>query len=172
MGGCKDPTALPESLRLRLGVLTLPMAPLRERREDILPLFWTFLEGLARQEGRPLPTLERGTERDLLQRAWPGNARQLSWTVAQAWRATTGTLLAPLAPEGQENRGLLALPWPRAGTLEAMLDEVERSARGALLRKALEAHPGTPLEAARDLGLSPRVFARLLRDHGISLEDG
>lgn len=171
MGGCLDPAALPEALRLRLGVLGFGLPPLRARREDILPLFWAFLEGFARQDGRAVPTLERGVEKDLAQRAWPGNLRQLSWTVAQAWRATAGTLLAPLAPEGQENRASLLLPWPQPGTLEAMLGDFARAAEGALLLKALEGRRDRPAEVAEGLGLSPRTFARLLREHHISLED-
>ena len=171
LGGCREPLALPEALRLRLGVLFFRLAPLRERREDILPCFWSFLEALARQEGRVTPTLERGTEKDLLQRAWPGNLRQLSWTVVQAWRATPATLLAPLPPEGMEGRGSLVLPWPRSGTLEAMLAAVGKAAEGTLLLEALAGRRRNPAEVAKELGLSMRTLARALREHHISLED-
>jgi len=171
VGGCRDPLALPEALRLRLGVLSFHLPPLRERREDILPCFWSFLETLARQEGRVTPTLERGTEKDLLQRAWPGNLRQLSWTVVQAWRATPATLLAPLPPEGQEGRGSLVLPWPRSGTLEAMLAAVGKAAEGRLLLEAMAGRRADPARVAEELGLSMRTLARALREHHISLED-
>ena len=171
MGGCRDLQALPEALRLRLGVLSFGLPPLRERREDILPCFWSFLEQLARQEGRAMPTLERGTEKDLLQRTWAGNLRQLSWTVTQAWRATPATLLAPLPPEGQEGRGSMVLPWPQPGTLEAMLGAVGKAAEATLLKAALDGHRGHPAEVAETLGLSMRTLARVLREHHISLED-
>ena len=171
MGGCRDPRLLPEPLRLRLGVLTFHLPPLRERREDILPAFWSFLETLARPEGRLLPNLERGTEKDLLQRAWTGNLRQLAWTAAQAWRATPATLLAPLPPEGREGRGSMVLPWPQAGTLDAMLAEVGKAAQGLLLQAALEGRKQTPAAVAQDLGLSLRMLAKALREHHLSLED-
>ena len=148
---------------MRMGVLTFGLTPLRERREDILPCFWSFLEVLARQEGRTLPTLERGTERDLLQRAWTGNLRQLAWTVAQAWRATPGTLLAPLAAEGLEGRGSLVLPWPQPASMEAMLATVAKAAEGVLLLKALEGKRGHPASVAETLGLSMRSLAKALR---------
>jgi DNA-binding NtrC family response regulator len=171
MGGCLDLRALPEALRVQLGVLTFRLPPLRERREDILPCFWSFLETLARQDGREVPTLERGTEKDLLQRTWHGNLRQLAWTVAQAWRATSSTQLAPLPPEGLEGRGTLVLGWPQSGTLEAMLGEVGMAARGCLLRKALEGRRANPALLARELGLSMRTLAKALREHHLSLED-
>jgi DNA-binding NtrC family response regulator len=171
LGSCRDLQALPESLRLRLGVITFTLPPLRERREDILPMFRAFLDARARQEGRPVPMLERGVEKDLLQGAWPGNLSQLSWAVAQAWRATTGPLLAPLPAFGPEAGGALILPWPVSGTLAAMLASVEQLAAEALLRKALEGHRHDPAQVALSLGLAPRRFAGILREHHISMEE-
>ena len=200
MGGCRDLDALPELLRLRLAVISLPLPPLRERREDILPLFRSFLDVRARQDGRTVPMLERGAEKELLQCAWPGNLAQLAWAVASAWRATTGPVLAPLplerlhpagpgapqrasgraagAPEahradtgGDRADGALVLPWPVPGTLADMLAAVSRAAEAALLRKSLEGQRRDPARVAQALGLSPRRFAGVLREHRISLED-
>ncbi|MGA2080543.1 MAG: response regulator [Holophaga sp.] len=213
MGGCGRLEALPEMLRLRMGVISFSLPPLRERREDILPMFRCFLESRARQDGRPVPMLEHGTEKELLQGAWPGNLGQMAWAVASAWRATAGPVLAPLPsgmpgapapalrghagdrqgapypgperrapgpatpPPGMPERrippeaGALVLPWPVPGALEAMLASVEREAEGALVRRALGERPWDPAQVARELGLSPRRFAGVLRAHRISLED-
>ena len=171
MGACRDLSALPELLRLRLGVISLTLPPLRERREDILPLFRAFLTARARQDGRPLPMLDRGVEKELLQGTWPGNLSQLAWAVASAWRATTGPMLAPVAASMTEGAGALVLPWPQPGTLTAMVDAVARGAEGALLRKAMEGRRQDPLPVARSLGLTPRGLAKALREHDISLED-
>jgi DNA-binding NtrC family response regulator len=169
MGACRDLAALPEQLRLRLGVIAFTLPPLRQRREDILPLFRAFLEAMASRDGRPMPMLERGAERDLLQGTWPGNLSQLAWAVASAWRATSGPVLAPVATAMPE-AGALVLPWPRAGSLASMVDAVARGAAAALLRKALEGHRQDPATVAKGLGLSPRGLAKALREHGISLE--
>jgi AraC-like DNA-binding protein len=67
--------------------------------------------------------------------------------------------------------GALVLPWPVPGALEAMLASVEREAEGALVRRALGERPWDPAQVARELGLSPRRFAGVLRAHRISLED-
>ena len=170
MGGCRDLRALPDLLRLRLGVISLTVPPLRERREDILPMFRCFLDRCARQDGRAVPMVDREAERSLLQADWPGNLGQLAWAVANAWRATSGPVLAPLPP-GPGPGAALVLPWPAPGTLEAMLGEVHRAAEGALVRQALAGRRDGPARVAEALGLSPRRFAGVLRDHGLSLED-
>ena len=171
LGSCRDAGALPEPLRLRMGVIVFTVPPLRERREDILPMFRAFLAARAGREGRPVPMLERGVERGLLQGAWPGNLGQLDWAVAQAWRATSGPLLAPLPSFGPEAGEALVLPWPAAGTLAEMLAAVEAPATAALVRKALLAHRNDPALAAQSLGLAPRRFAAILREHHIPLEE-
>jgi DNA-binding NtrC family response regulator len=171
MGGCLALKELPEPLALRLGVISFALPPLRERREDILPLFHAFLEARVREDGRPLPMLERGMEKELLQGSWPGNLSQLAWAVATSWRATSGALLAPVAAGGPERRGALVLPWPEPGTLADMLAGVEQAATGVLLRKAIEGRRRDPAPVAQALGLTPQRLARALRDHHISLED-
>jgi DNA-binding NtrC family response regulator len=170
MGSCRDLKALAEPLRLRLGVIVLSLPPLRERREDILPMFRAFLDARARQDGRPVPGLARGVEKELLQGAWPGNLNQLAWAVAQAWRASAGPLLAPLPAFGPE-AGALVLPWPEPGTLAAMLASVAQAAEAALLRKAMEGRRQDPALVAHGLGLAPRRLAGMLKDHHISMEE-
>jgi DNA-binding NtrC family response regulator len=170
LGSCRDLAALAEPLRERMGVIVFSLPPLRERREDILPMFRAFLDARARQDGRPVPMLERGVEKQLLQCDWPGNLGQLAWVVGHAWRATTGPVLAPL-PFGPEAGEALVLPWPAPGNLAVMLASVEQAATAALVRKALEGHRQDPARVAQGLGLAPRRFAGILREHHISLEE-
>jgi DNA-binding NtrC family response regulator len=171
MGGCRDLAGLPEAIRLRLGVLAFRIPPLRERREDILSLVRAFLEAHARKDGRPAPTVERAVERELLRRDWPGNVRQLQWTVIQALGVNRGPILASLPPDLEPGGAPLVLPFPEPGTLAGMLDVVTRAAEAALLRRALEGRQGDPAAAAQELGLTPRALAKALRDHGIPLEE-
>jgi len=173
MGSCREALSLPERLRLRMGVIVFTLRPLRERREDILPIFRSFLAELARQDGRPVPMLDREAERGLLQAAWPGNLGQLAWAVASAWRSTRGPLLAPLPADAPRaaGPGAMVLPWPEPGTLAAMLASVQLAAEEALLLQAMAGHRDDPARVASDLGLSPRGLARSLREHRIPLED-
>jgi DNA-binding NtrC family response regulator len=171
MGGARSLAEVPEPLRLRLGVLAFELPPLRDRKEDVLPMFRGLLEIAARQEGRVTPLVERATERELLLRAWPGNLRELAWCVIQALRATPGSILAsPPGPElGDET---MYIPLPGPGTLEVMLADLTKAAEPVLLRRALEAHGHDPAAAAAALGLTLRAFTQRLREHRISLEEG
>lgn len=161
---------LPERLRQRMGVLCFKLPPLRERREDILPLFRVFLDQAARLEGRPTPLIDRNAEKDLLKREWLGNARELAWSIALALRSQEGAVLGPL-PRGFAGSGNLplGLAWPAPASLDVMLAEIGKNAEEQLLRRALLEHQGG-LAAAAELGLTPRTFSQRLREHGISIE--
>jgi len=171
-GSALDLADLPDRLRERLGVLCFPLLPLRDRREDILPLFRVLLEDAARRDGRPAPLIERNAERDLLKRDWPGNARELAWCTSLAVRSMDGAILGFL-PRLSEGSGAspMAILWPEQGSLEAMLANVAKTAEASLLRRALEAHGGDTARTALALGLSPRTLTQRLREHRISIED-
>ncbi len=170
MGGARAAGDVPEPLRLRLGVLCFELPPLRDRKEDILPLFRSLLEQAARAEGRTAPLVERAAERDLLARPWPGHIRELAWCAMQALRMTSGPILGLLpAPGGGDET--LCLPWPSAGPLERMLGELARSAEPILLRRAFEACGHDPAATATALGLSTRALAQRMRECQIPMEE-
>jgi DNA-binding NtrC family response regulator len=170
MGGAHGVSTVPEPLRLRLGVLCFELPPLRERKEDILPLFRSLLEQAARREGRLAPLVERAAERDLLQRSWPGNIRELSWCAIQALRATSGPILGPLPAPGTGDE-TLCIPLPPPGPLEGMLLDLAKSAEPMLLRRAFESSGRDMTATAATLGLTPRTLAQRLRDCRIPLEE-
>ena len=66
-----------EDLYYRLQVIEIHVPPLRERREEIVPLARTFIEECAEHEGRPVPPLTPRLEEALLTYDWPGNVREL-----------------------------------------------------------------------------------------------
>ncbi len=66
-----------EDLYYRLNVVRLEVPPLRERCEDILPLFQSFLRRFAAEQGLAPPALTGEIERRLLDYPWPGNVREL-----------------------------------------------------------------------------------------------
>jgi DNA-binding NtrC family response regulator len=66
-----------EDLYYRLKVVPLYVPPLRERREDILPLARLFLDRFARQFHKPFRDFSPAAERALLDYGWPGNIREL-----------------------------------------------------------------------------------------------
>jgi len=70
-------------LYFRLSVIPLKIAPLRERREDILPLAHHFLAFHSTDAGRPL-MLSPQAEEALLSYSWPGNVRELENIIERA----------------------------------------------------------------------------------------
>ncbi|MEM6702220.1 MAG: sigma-54 dependent transcriptional regulator [Acidobacteriota bacterium] len=67
-----------EDLYFRLKVIDLVVPPLRDRREDILPLIHHFLRRYSNQYSRPMPELSYQFLQRLIDHPWPGNVRELS----------------------------------------------------------------------------------------------
>jgi DNA-binding NtrC family response regulator len=78
-----DEGSFREDLYYRLNVLPLFIPPLRERREDILPLAQHFLAFHSTEAGRPL-MLSPQAEEALLTYSWPGNVRELENVIERA----------------------------------------------------------------------------------------
>jgi len=75
---------LREDLYYCLGSVTIHLPPLRERREEILPLAYAFLKRFAAQAAKPLSGFTKPAEEALQRYDWPGNVRQLEQEVQQA----------------------------------------------------------------------------------------
>ncbi|MNS61940.1 C4-dicarboxylate transport transcriptional regulatory protein DctD [compost metagenome] len=77
MEGLVAQGAFRQDLLYRLNVVTIPLPPLRDRREDIVPLFEHFMLVAAVRYQRPAPILSEMQRQSLMQRPWPGNVREL-----------------------------------------------------------------------------------------------
>lgn len=69
---------LRQDLYYRLSVISLHIPPLRDRKEDILPLAHYYLEKFCKMNSKPPKTLSLEAQRNLLDYSWPGNVRELS----------------------------------------------------------------------------------------------
>ncbi len=88
----------------RLSVFEVRIPPLRERREDILPLARRFVELAARHERRAPPEFSPELERALLAYRWPGNVAELSSVVERMLiLAPDGSLEVAALPERMRN---------------------------------------------------------------------
>jgi len=83
-----------EDLFYRLNVLTIALPPLRERKEDVIPLAERFLRLAAKRYGLPVKTLSPEAAEHLLQYDWPGNVRELRNTMEQAAILARGEAVA------------------------------------------------------------------------------
>jgi formate hydrogenlyase transcriptional activator len=83
-----------EDLYYRLHVFQITVPPLRERREDILPLFWSFVQGFQQEDGQEDSNQYRRKGVEALQAyPWPGNVRELRNVTERAMIITTGPVL-------------------------------------------------------------------------------
>ncbi len=156
----------------RMAVLAFHLLGLKDRREDILPLFRLSLERACGREGHLTPTLDRRAERELLEHPWPGNLRELEALALRTAQHPRGLVLRGFPDLGLGESEPMFLPWPESGSLEAMQKAVARAAEPRLFRRALERAGGDLAKAAESLGLTARILGQRLKEHGIPLDEG
>lgn len=84
-----------EDLFYRLNVFPIHSLPLRERKEDILPLSQYFLEKYSTRAGKPFKRLSKQTIEQLMAYDFPGNIRELENLIERAVIIENGTTLFP-----------------------------------------------------------------------------
>ncbi len=82
-----------KDLYYRLGVFPINLPPLRERREDIPLLVWTFAGRLGKQMGKTIERISQKTMNLLQGYPWPGNVRELRNVIERAMIMSTDTTL-------------------------------------------------------------------------------
>jgi len=146
--------AFREDLYFRLKVLTVSVPPLRERREDILPLALRMLA----EEGTSHTGFTEAAIARLLAHAWPGNVRELENAVRHGAALAAGPEIdaADLPPE----LGAAAAA-PSEPELLRTLAEVEREH----VLRVIDACGGSQSDAARVLGIARNTLWRKLRTY-------
>jgi DNA-binding NtrC family response regulator len=151
-----------EDLFFRLNVIPVQLAPLRERREDVLPLAERFLSRFAGEAGRSL-RFGADASAALLAHRWPGNVRELENAVERAVVLARGAEITPedlLLEEAPPQR---AAGHAADGTLQECLD---RAAAGRI-RAALAAAGRNRVAAAEALGIERTTLYRMMKRLGI-----
>ena len=154
-----------DDLFFRLNVIPIQLAPLRERREDVLPLVHHFLARHAAGGGRPLE-LSPEAERAIAEHGWPGNVRELENVMERAVVLARGAAITPEDLLLEQTLGAAASASSveaHAGTLQECLDR----AAEARIRAALEAAQGQRVEAARALGVERTTLYRMMKRLGM-----
>lgn len=157
-----------EDLFYRLGVFPIRVPPLRERREDIVPLALHFLALAAKELNSPRPQVPKSITHQLETYTWPGNIRELQHVMERAMiLAGAGPLRATMLSISTEP-GEHAVPVrPSAGTSAALVPGAPSDDEATSIREALDGHAGNIKRAARALGLSRQALYRRMEKHGI-----
>jgi transcriptional regulator with PAS, ATPase and Fis domain len=158
--------AFREDLYYRLAVFPLRVPPLRERRDDILPLAEHFLAHHGQREGKPGCRLSRAARHLLLVHAWPGNVRELENEMQRVLAlAEPGELVSPrlLSPRLTHDMEPVGRGASRPETLRETMGRVE----AYVLRRALERNDGRKAATARQLGITREGLYKKLKRLGI-----
>jgi len=151
-----------EDLYFRIGAITVPIPPLRDRREDVAPIARHFLSGMANSTSVPVPALSPAALDALISHDWPGNVRELRNAVQRAVvMAESGELTGPdfsflrqAAKPGAEAESPSGFSrWEQAERTNIL---------GELARQM-----GNKTKTARELGIAKSTLFEKLKRYGI-----
>jgi DNA-binding NtrC family response regulator len=146
-----------QDLLFRLNTIEIHLPPLRERREDVLPLAEHFLRQHRLRYRKALEGFDESALKTLRGHDWPGNVRELDHVVERA------VLMAPGPRVHAADLGLRRAANGAPRIEEMGLEEVERW----LIRKTLAREGGSVNRAAEALGLSRSALYRRLQKLGL-----
>jgi transcriptional regulator with PAS, ATPase and Fis domain len=150
-----------QDLYYRLKVVELHVPPLRERRDDILPLARVLLADAALQMKRKIAGLAPGAADQLLRYDWPGNVRELENTMERAVALARGNRVE-FEDLPEEIRQALSAPVATKGKVRP-LDAVEKE----YILAALELNGGNQTHTAEQLHIGSATLYRKLKSYGL-----
>jgi DNA-binding NtrC family response regulator len=177
-----------EDLYFRLNVVQITLPPLRERRDDLIPLVQHFLKDLARENGKPVKELSTEAMQAVLEYGWPGNVRELRSALERGVVMCNGAkIMSRHLPDSLRDGGVVLAAG--AAALAGVQDAAGVLAGGGkggvrpvgpngvedlnlahmeldFIRRALRRTRGNRTEASRLLGLSRRTLQRKLHELG------
>jgi DNA-binding NtrC family response regulator len=155
-----------EDLFYRLNVVSIRTPPLRERKEDIIPLANYFLLKCCSDLKKKCTNFSPEIQKYMLSYHWPGNIRELRNMVERAALFSDGEII------GMD--GFLAgetAPRPEEGGEKGIMSSIEgmtlKEAERMLILHALEKTNWVQKDAAKLLGISKRVMNYKIKKHGI-----
>ena len=168
-----------EDLYYRLSVVPIELPPLRDRREDVLPLAQHFIRKYNEENGRRVSEQIAPEVLSLLENySWPGNVRELENAVERAVVIAPGDEISRecLRPEIADPQSARAVVRDGAGASSGIdvgrgvnfYDEVRRFEID-LIRRALDQTGGHQSRAARLLGMNPTTLNSKIKTYNINL---
>jgi DNA-binding NtrC family response regulator len=153
---------LREDLFYRISAISVFLPPLRERREDIMPLANTFLKRFAAQANRVIKGFDSAAIERLTSFDWPGNVRQLQNEVQRTVLLCEGdeVTAADLSITKVKAQGEEA-----SDTNFTLLEGVERNAIVQMLKET----GGNKLETAKRLGIGRQTLYNKIKAYGIEV---
>jgi len=151
---------LREDLFYRISAISVYLPPLRERREDILPLANAFLNRFSAQSNRTLRGFTPAAAERLAAFDWPGNIRQLQNEIQRAVLLCEGP---DVDAADLSVSDIHMVPSEGHDTSFTLLEGVERNAIIQMLRET----GGNKLETAKKLGIGRQTLYNKIKAYGI-----
>jgi two-component system NtrC family response regulator len=155
---------LREDLYYRVGVITIHLLPLRERKEDRLLLATHFLNQFSDEYQKKVKRFSAAAIQEIESFEWPGNVRELRNRIQRAVIMCDGNAIEPQDLAFTPAADLVPIV-DRVGvtTLKAAREQLEKE----LVTAAIERQHGNIVKAAEELGVSRPTFYDLLRKYGL-----
>lgn len=150
-----------EDLYYRLKVVPLDMPPLRNRKEDIIPLAEHFLKKFCHEHRKPPMSLSPEAEGALLMHPWPGNVRELENLISRSVVLSPRSILKP------SDLGFALDHIPTDVNLKFARKAIEKD----FVQKALHRNGGIVSRAARELGISRVNLYELINKYEIRVQE-
>ncbi|MBV8388836.1 MAG: sigma-54-dependent Fis family transcriptional regulator [Mucilaginibacter sp.] len=153
-------------LYYRLNVYPITLPPLRERKEDILPLAKHFVNIYAGKENKPITAIADHVMKTLLNYDWPGNIRELENMMARSVLLTNGAIIDTLKLPGQNKVATTALPEPGKTMTEIERNHILSTLEGCNWKvhgqggaaEILDLHPSTLKSRMIKLGIGKKYL--------------
>ena len=149
---------LREDLFYRISAITVHLPPLRERREDILPLATAFLKRFDAQAGRNITGFSDAASEALRNFDWPGNVRQLQNEIQRAVLMCEGNVV--------DTRDLSIASSTASAKDNPDLTLMEAMERNTILQMLKDTN-GNKLETAKRLGIGRQTLYNKIKMYGI-----
>lgn len=147
-----------EDLYYRINTVHIELPPLRERRENIIPLAMRFLKTFAEKYHRPLEGIDASAQTALIAHSWSGNIRELQNCIEKAVILSDGSMLVRKDIGFETSQAL-------AGTLRDSMPDGYDEER--MVRDAMAQCRGNISAAAKMLGVSRPTFYAKLKKYGL-----
>lgn len=155
---------LREDLYYRISAISVHLPPLRERRDDIMPLAGVFLKRFAAQANRDIQGFNQEAIGRLTDFDWPGNVRQLQNEIQRAVLLCEGMEI-DVADLSISNTKAVSEASEETDSGYTLLESVERNT----IVQTLKAAEGNKLEAAKRLGIGRQTLYNKLKAYGIEV---
>lgn len=151
---------LREDLYYRISAISIQLPPLRDRRDDILPLARAFLKRFAAQADRTLADFSSDAAERLRRYAWPGNVRQLQNEIQRTVLMSEGQVVEATDLSISEAQNLADMGDQNLTLMEAM----ERNKIIEILKET----GGNKLETAKRLGIGRQTLYNKIKSYQIA----